>query len=56
MNIISLPSETPGITREEINRFLKSKLMLQMATIDEQSEPKYSLCGFTMKKIEKNFW
>jgi hypothetical protein len=39
MKIISATSETPGMTKEEINRFLKSKLMLQIATIDERSEP-----------------
>ena len=39
MKITSATSETPGMTKEEIDKFLKSKLMLQMATIDEQGEP-----------------
>ena len=39
MKIISATTETPGMTKEEIDRFLKSKLMLQMATIDERGEP-----------------
>jgi nitroimidazol reductase NimA-like FMN-containing flavoprotein (pyridoxamine 5'-phosphate oxidase superfamily) len=39
MKIISATTETPGMTKEEIDRFLKNKLMLQMATIDEQGEP-----------------
>src|SRR5215208_5871492 len=39
MKIISATSETPGMTKEEIDRFLASNLMLQMATIDEQGEP-----------------
>ncbi len=28
-------TETSGMTKEEIDRFLESKLMLQMSTIDE---------------------
>ena len=39
MRIISATTETPGMTKEEIDRFLESKLMLQMSTIDEQGEP-----------------
>ena len=39
MKIISATSETPGMTKEEIDRFLESKLMLQMSTIDEHGEP-----------------
>jgi nitroimidazol reductase NimA-like FMN-containing flavoprotein (pyridoxamine 5'-phosphate oxidase superfamily) len=39
MKIISATSETPGMTKEEVDRFLASNLMLQMATIDEQGEP-----------------
>jgi general stress protein 26 len=39
MKIISATTETPGMTKEEINIFLESKLMLQMSTIDELGEP-----------------
>ena len=39
MKIISATSETPGMTKEEIDRFLASNLMLQMATVDGQGEP-----------------
>jgi hypothetical protein len=39
MKIISAPTETPGMTEEETDRFLKIILMLQMSTIDEQDEP-----------------
>jgi nitroimidazol reductase NimA-like FMN-containing flavoprotein (pyridoxamine 5'-phosphate oxidase superfamily) len=39
MKIISATSETPGMTKEEVDRFLASNLMLQMATIDKQGEP-----------------
>jgi hypothetical protein len=33
------PSEIPGMTRKEVERFLESKLNLQMAIIDEHGEP-----------------
>src|ERR687897_388985 len=39
MKIISATTETSGMTKEEIDRFLESKLILQMSTIDEQGEP-----------------
>ena len=39
MKIVSATPETPGMTKEEVDRFLESKLMLQMSTIDEQGEP-----------------
>jgi len=55
MKIISATTETPGMTKKEIDRFLESKLMLQISTIDEKGEPKYNLSGFTMIKIGKNF-
>jgi hypothetical protein len=35
MKILSATTETSGMTKEEIDRFLESKLMLQMSTIDE---------------------
>ena len=39
MKIVNATSETPGMTSEEVERFLESKLNLQMATTDEQGEP-----------------
>ena len=39
MKIISATTETPGMTKKEIDRFLESKLMLQISTIDEKGEP-----------------
>jgi general stress protein 26 len=40
MKIINATSEIPGMTREEeVERFLESKLNLQIATIDEKDEP-----------------
>ena len=39
MKTIDATSEIPGMTREEAERFLQSKLNLQLATIDEKGEP-----------------
>ena len=39
MKIVTATSEIPGMTKEEAERFLESKLNLQIATIDEQGEP-----------------
>jgi nitroimidazol reductase NimA-like FMN-containing flavoprotein (pyridoxamine 5'-phosphate oxidase superfamily) len=39
MKVISATREIPGMTREEAERFLESKLNLQIATIDEKGEP-----------------
>jgi hypothetical protein len=56
MKIISATTETPDMTKEEIDRFLESKLMLQMSTIDEQGEPTHNQSSFIMIKIVKNYW
>jgi PPOX class probable F420-dependent enzyme len=39
MKIIDATSGIPGMTREEAERFLESKLNLQIASIDEKGEP-----------------
>lgn len=39
MNIVNATSEVPDMTREEIERFLDSKLNLQLATTDDRGEP-----------------
>ena len=39
MKIFQATSEIPGMTREEVDRFLESRLNLQLATIDEQGWP-----------------
>jgi len=39
MKIVNATSEIPSMTREEVERFLESKLNLQMAIIDEHGEP-----------------
>jgi PPOX class probable F420-dependent enzyme len=37
--IIEATPEVPGMTREEVETFLESKLNLQLATIDQKGEP-----------------
>ena len=39
MKIFDATSGIPGMTREEAERFLESKLNLQIASIDEKGEP-----------------
>ena len=39
IKIVNATSEVPCMTREEIERFLESKLNLQLATIDQKGEP-----------------
>ena len=39
MKVVNATHEIPGMTSEEAERFLESKLNLQLATIDEQGEP-----------------
>jgi len=39
MKVIKATYETPGMIREEAERFLEGKLNLQVATIDEKDEP-----------------
>ena len=39
MKVIDATSAIPGMTKEEAERFLESKLNLQIATIDEKVEP-----------------
>ena len=39
MKIVNATSEVPSMTREETEKFLDSKLNLQLATTDDQGEP-----------------
>jgi hypothetical protein len=39
MKIVAATSEIPSMTREKTERFLESKLNLQIVTIDEKGEP-----------------
>jgi nitroimidazol reductase NimA-like FMN-containing flavoprotein (pyridoxamine 5'-phosphate oxidase superfamily) len=39
MKVVNATSEVPGMTMQEVEKFLESKLNLQIATTDEQCEP-----------------
>jgi nitroimidazol reductase NimA-like FMN-containing flavoprotein (pyridoxamine 5'-phosphate oxidase superfamily) len=39
MKIISATTETPGMSKEEVDVFLEGKFMLQLSTLDEKGEP-----------------
>jgi len=54
MKLIDATSGIPGMTREEAERFLESKLNLQIATIDEKLSPISNPSGFTMIKRKEN--
>ena len=53
MKVIQATSEIPGMTKEEVDRFLESKLNLQLATIDEQGWPNIHPVWFYYDKNEE---
>jgi nitroimidazol reductase NimA-like FMN-containing flavoprotein (pyridoxamine 5'-phosphate oxidase superfamily) len=53
MKVISATSEIPGMTREEAERFLESKLNLQIATIDEKGEPNIQPVWFYYDRVQR---
>ena len=53
MKVIDATYEIPGMTREETERFLGSKLNLQIATIDEKDEPNIQPVWFYYDKDEE---
>jgi len=56
MKIISAASEIPGMTKEEVESFLESKLNLQLATIDNQGDPNIQPVWFYYDKDEEKLW
>ena len=55
MKIINATSEVPGMTKEEVERFLESKLNLAASSrLTNKVSPIYNQSGFTIIKIEKN--
>jgi general stress protein 26 len=56
MKIISATSEIPSMTKEEAEKFLESKLNLQLATIDEQGDPNIQPVWFYYDKDEEKLW
>ena len=53
IKIVNATSEVPGMTREEVETFLESKLNLQLATIDQESEPNIQPVWFYYDKNEE---
>ena len=53
MKVVNATYEIPGMTREETERFLGSKLNLQIATIDEKGEPNIQPVWFYYDKDEE---
>ena len=53
MKIIDATYEIPGMAREEAERFLESKLNLQIAIIDEKGEPNIHPVWFYYDKDEE---
>ena len=56
MKVVTGSSEIPGMTREEVERFLESKLNLQIATIDEKGEPNIHPVWFYYDKNEEKLF
>lgn len=56
MKIINAASEIPGMTKEEVEKFLENKLNLQLATIDEQGDPNIQPVWFYFDKNEEKLW
>jgi len=53
MKLITANNRIPNMTKDEIDRFLESKLMLQMSTIDEQGEPNIQPVWFYYDKYRE---
>ncbi len=53
MKVIQATSEIPGMTKGEVDRFLESKLNLQLATIDGQGWPNIHSVWFYYDKNEE---
>jgi PPOX class probable F420-dependent enzyme len=56
MKIISATSEIPSMSKEEVERFLESKLNLQLATIDKQGDPNIQPVWFYYDKDAEKLW
>ena len=56
MKIISATSEIPSMAKEEVERFLESKLNLQLATINKQGNPNIQPVWFYYDKDGEKLW
>ena len=55
VKIISAIPGTPSMINEEVEKFLESKLLLQIGTIDDEAIPIFNPYGLSIIKTEKNF-
>ena len=53
MKIVNATYEIPGMTGEEVERFLESKLNLQIATIDKKGDPNIQPVWFYYDKDKR---
>lgn len=56
MKILDAIPEIPGMTKEEVDRFLESKLNLQFATIDNKGDPNIHPVWFYYDKDGKKLF
>lgn len=56
VKILNASPEIPGMTKEEADRFLESKLNLQFATIDNKADPNIQPVWFYYNKDEKKLF
>ena len=55
MKVVDATHEIPGMTREEADIFLESKLNLQISTLDEKGEPNIQPVWFYYDKDQGKF-
>ena len=55
MKLITANNRIPNMAKEDIDRFLESKLMLQMSTIDKKGEPNIQPVWFHYDKNREKF-
>jgi nitroimidazol reductase NimA-like FMN-containing flavoprotein (pyridoxamine 5'-phosphate oxidase superfamily) len=55
MKLIRANNRIPTMAKEEIDKFLENKLMLQMSTIDEKGEPNIQPVWFYYNKNREKF-
>jgi nitroimidazol reductase NimA-like FMN-containing flavoprotein (pyridoxamine 5'-phosphate oxidase superfamily) len=56
VKVVTGSSEIPGMTKEEVEGFLESKLNLQIATLDEKGEPNIHPVWFYYDKKEEKLF
>ena len=55
MKVFQASNEMPGMTKEEVDRFLESKLNLQLATVDARGWPNIHPVWFYYDKNKEKF-